>query len=69
MDFFGAGIITSVVEKENNVNEQNFNGEANWSGDWQMSLVMSIPSIFNDGKNLISRFLDFRLFINSETNR
>ena len=47
-------VITSVVEKKNNLNEQNFDGEANWSGVvnfhsvhcLQMSLVMSMRFIF-----------------------
>ena len=47
-------VITSVVEKKNNLNEQNFDGEANWSGVVnfhsvhcvQMSLVMSMRFIF-----------------------
>ena len=26
-------VISSVVEKKNNLNEQNFDGETNWSGD------------------------------------
>ena len=47
-------VISSVVEKKNNLNEQNFDGETNWSGDvnfhlsMQMSLVMSIRFIFGD---------------------
>ena len=47
-------VITSVVEKKNNLMEQNFDGEANWSGVVnfhsvhcvQMSLVMSMRFIF-----------------------
>ena len=47
-------VITSVVEKKNNLNEQNFDGEANWSGVVnfhsvhcvQMSLLMSMRFIF-----------------------
>ena len=47
-------VITSVVEKKNNLNEQNFDGEANWSGVvnfhsvhcLQVSLVMSMRFIF-----------------------
>ena len=43
---------TSVVEKIN-LNEYNFDGEANWSGVvdlhcMQMSLVISLLSIFGD---------------------
>ena len=46
-------VITSVVNKKNKVNEQNFDGEANWSGVvnfhcMQMSLVMSMRFVFND---------------------
>ena len=46
-------VITSVVDKKNKVNEQNFDGEANWSGVvnfhcMQMSLLMSMRFIFND---------------------
>ena len=46
-------VITSVVNKKNKVNEQNFDGEANWSGVvnfhcMQMSLVVSMRFIFND---------------------
>ena len=47
-------VITSVVEKKNNLNEQNVDGEANWSGVVnfhsvhcvQMSLVLSMRFIF-----------------------
>ena len=40
-------LITLVVEKKNNLNEQNFDGEANWSGVvnfhcMQMSFVLSM---------------------------
>ena len=40
-------VITSVVEKEKNLKEQNFDSETNWSGVvnfycMQMSLVMSM---------------------------
>ena len=46
-------MITSVVEKKENLYDQNFDGEANW---WdvvnfpcmQMSLVMSLRFIFGD---------------------
>ena len=46
-------MITSVVEKKNNLNQQHFDGEANWSGVvnfhcMQMSLVVSIRFIFGD---------------------
>ena len=46
-------VITSVAEKRNNLNEQNFDDEANWSGVvnfhcMQISLVMSIRFIFGD---------------------
>ena len=43
----------SVVEKKENLNKQNFDGEADWSGVvnfhcMQMSLVMSMQFIFGD---------------------
>ena len=43
----------SVVEKKENLNKQNFNGEAHWPGVvnfhcMQMSLVMSMQIIFGD---------------------
>ena len=46
-------VITSVVEKEKNLKEQNFDGEAIWSGVvnfycMQMNLVMSMRYIFGD---------------------
>ena len=46
-------VITSVIEKKNNLAEQNFNGEANWSAVvnfhcMQMSLVMNMWFIFGD---------------------
>ena len=46
-------VINSVVNKMNNLNEQNFDGETNWSGAVnfhcrQMSLVTSMPFIFGD---------------------
>ena len=49
-------VITSVVEKKENLYDQNFDGEANW---WdvvnfpcmQMSLVMSLRFIFGDDWN------------------
>ena len=49
-------LITSVVEKKENLYDQNFDGEANW---WdvvnfpcmQMSLVMSLRFIFGDDWN------------------
>ena len=46
-------VITSVVEKEKNFNEQNFNGETNWLAVvnfycMQMSLLMSMRFIFGD---------------------
>ena len=46
-------LASSVVDKKNKVNEQNFDGEANWSGVvnfycMQMSLLMSMRFIFND---------------------
>ena len=46
-------VITSVVEKEKNLKEQNFHGETNWSGVvnfycMQMSLVMSMRFIFGN---------------------
>ena len=44
-------MITLVVEKKKNLNKQNFDGEANWSGVvnfhcMQTSLVMSMRFIF-----------------------
>ena len=46
-------VITSVVEKKNNLAEQNFDGEANWSAVvnfhcMQMGLVTSMRFIFSD---------------------
>ena len=47
-------LITSVVEKKkNNLNEQNFDSEANWSGVvnfhcMQISPVMSVRFTFGD---------------------
>ena len=46
-------VITSVVEKKNNLAEQNFDGEANWSAVvnfhcMQMGLVTSMRFIFGD---------------------
>ena len=62
-------VITSVVEKKNNLNEQNFDGEDNWSvvisfHCMQVSLLMSMRFIFGDDWNdakCSSRFLDFRV--------
>ena len=46
-------MITSVVEKKKNLNEQNFDGEANWSGVvtfhcMQMSPLISKRFTFGD---------------------
>ena len=46
-------VITSVVGKKNNLAEQNFDGEANWSAVvnfhcMQMGLVTSMRFIFGD---------------------
>jgi len=43
-------VITLVVEKKNDLNEQNFDGEANWSGVvnfhcMQMSFVLSMHGV------------------------
>ena len=62
-------VITSMVEKKNNHNEQNFDGEDNWSvvisfHCMQESLLMSMRLIFGDDWNdakCSSRFLDFRV--------
>ena len=45
-----------MVEKRKNLYEQNFDGEANWSGVvnfycMQMSLMISRRFIFADGRN------------------
>ena len=52
VDYFGTSdYFNLVVEKRENLKEQNFDGEANWSGVVnfhciQMSLVMSMRFIF-----------------------
>ena len=52
VDYFGTSdYFNLVVEKKKNLNEQNFDGEANWSDVvnfhcLQMSLVMSMRFIF-----------------------
>ena len=53
VDYLGTSDYFSSRKKKNNLNEQNFDGGANWSGVvnfhcMQMSLVMSMRFIFGD---------------------
>ena len=60
-------VITPVVEKKNkqtnNLNEQNFYGEANWAGvvNFHCMTMRLVMSIFSDNSDApcSSRFLDF----------
>ena len=61
-------VITLVVEKKNDLNEQNFDGEANWSGVvnfhcMQMNFVLSMHGV----TIFLSCFLDFRAFTTLRT--